>query len=254
MSGKFDHIVSDLPHRIYKLATSTKYNMTLQLNTFIHLVFIGFVALFPVVNPIGTAFIISPYFSDLTRKERITVVKKITVYSFIICAVTLFIGHWILELFGLSIPIIQLAGGIMICKIGWGFLSADSNESPAETKPATVVEQDHIPSIENKLFYPITFPMTTGAGTIAVLFTLSADGANNDLSQYLINVGALLVSIIGICILIFLFYVNTNRLISHIGSHNEKIINSLMAFLIFCVGLQIAVGGVVHLVKLSFKI
>jgi multiple antibiotic resistance protein len=228
--------------------------MTLQLNTFIHLVFIGFVALFPVVNPIGTAFIISPYFSDLTRKERITVVKKITFYSFIICAVTLFIGHWILELFGLSIPIIQLAGGIMICKIGWGFLSTDSNESSAETKPATVVEQDHIPSIENKLFYPITFPMTTGAGTIAVLFTLSADGANNDLSQYLINVGALLVSIIGICILIFLFYVNTNRLISYIGSHNEKIINSLMAFLIFCVGLQIAVGGIVHLIKLSFKL
>ena len=229
--------------------------MTLQFNTFIHLVFIGFVALFPVVNPIGTAFIISPYFSDLTRKERITVVKKITLYSFIICAVTLFIGHWILEVFGLSIPIIQLAGGIMICKIGWAFLSADSNEAAAKTKPATTeIESDHIPSIENKLFYPITFPMTTGAGTIAVLFTLSADGANSDTSQYLINVGALLVSIIGICILIFIFYVNTNRLLSYIGSHNEKIINSLMAFLIFCVGLQIAVGGIVHLIKLSFKV
>jgi multiple antibiotic resistance protein len=229
--------------------------MTSQLNTFIHLVFVGFVALFPVVNPLGTAFIISPYFSDLTRKERITVVKKITFYSFIICAVTLFIGHWILEVFGLSIPIIQLAGGIMICKIGWAFLSADSNEAAAKTKPATTeIESDHIPSIENKLFYPITFPMTTGAGTIAVLFTLSADGANSDTSQYLINVGALLVSIIGICILIFIFYVNTNRLLSYIGSHNEKIINSLMAFLIFCVGLQIAVGGIVHLIKLSFKV
>ncbi|SDS54645.1 multiple antibiotic resistance protein [Mucilaginibacter mallensis] len=229
--------------------------MTSQLNTFIHLVFVGFVALFPVVNPLGTAFIISPYFSGLTRKERITVVKKITFYSFIICAVTLFIGHWILEVFGLSIPIIQLAGGIMICKIGWGLLSTDSNDTTAETKPTTTeVELDHIPSIVNKLFYPITFPMTTGAGTIAVLFTLSADGANSDTSQYLINVGALLVSIIGICILIFIFYVNTNRLLSYIGSHNEKIINSLMAFLIFCVGLQIAVGGIVHLIKLSFKI
>ncbi len=229
--------------------------MTPQLNTFIHLVFVGFVALFPVVNPLGTAFIISPYFSGLTRKERITVVKKITFYSFIICAVTLFIGHWILEVFGLSIPIIQLAGGIMICKIGWGLLSTDSSDTVPETKPAANdVELDHIPIIENKLFYPITFPMTTGAGTIAVLFTLSADGANNDTSQYLINVGALLVSIIGICILIFIFYVNTNRLLSYIGSHNEKIINSLMAFLIFCVGLQIAVGGIVHLIRLSFKV
>lgn len=229
--------------------------MSSQLNTFIHLVFVGFVALFPVVNPIGTAFIISPYFTGLTRKERITVVKKITFYSFIICAVTLFIGHWILEVFGLSIPIIQLAGGIMICKIGWGLLSTDSSDTTSETKLAAAeVELDHIPTIENKLFYPITFPMTTGAGTIAVLFTLSADGANSDTSQYLFNVGALLVSIIGICILIFIFYINTNRLLSYIGSHNEKIINSLMAFLIFCVGLQIAVGGIVHLIKLSFKV
>jgi multiple antibiotic resistance protein len=222
--------------------------MTLQFHSFIHLVFIGFVALFPVVNPLGTAFIISPYFAGLTRKERITVVKKITFYSFAICSVTLFVGHWILEIFGLSVPIIQLAGGIMICKIGWGFLSSDNTDAP-EPQSATQIELDHIPMVENKLFYPITFPITTGAGTIAVLFTLSANGANKDMSLYLVNVGALLCSIIGICMLIFIFYVNTNRLISYIGSHNEKIINSLMAFLIFCVGLQIAVGGIFQLIK-----
>ena len=227
--------------------------MTVHLNAFIHLVFVGFISLFPVVNPIGSAFIISPYFSELTRKERVRVVKTITFYSFAICSVTLFVGHWILEVFGLTIPIIQLAGGIMICKIGWGFLSADSTDVPEE-KTAAKPELDHIPLVENKLFYPITFPLTTGAGTIAVLFTLSANGANKDISLYLINVGALLVSIIGVCILIFIFYLNTNRLISYIGSHNEKIINSIMAFLIFCVGLQIAVGGITHLIKLYFKV
>jgi multiple antibiotic resistance protein len=224
--------------------------MSPQLNSFIHLVLLGFVALFPVVNPIGTAFIVSPYFSRLSRKERLTVVKKITFYAFIICSVTLFVGHWILEVFGLSIPIIQLAGGIMICKIGWSFLSSDGNEE-AEVKSAPQVEElDHIPLIENKLFYPITFPITTGAGTMSVLFTLSANGADKDMSLYLINIAALLVSVIGICILIFIFYLNTNRLVSYIGSHNEKIINSIMAFLIFCVGLQIAIGGIVHLIKI----
>lgn len=231
----------------------SRIKMSPQFNEFIHLVFIGFVALFPVVNPLGTAFIISPYFSQLTPKERVSAVKKITAYSFVICAVTLFVGHWILELFGLTIPIIQLAGGIMICKIGWSFLSGDDSETQ-EQKPNTQVEADHTHSIDGKLFYPITFPMTTGAGTIAVLFTLSASGANKDLSQYLVNTGALFISVIGICILIFIFYVNTNRLISYIGSRNEKIINSLMAFLIFCVGLQIAVGGITHLVKLYFKV
>jgi len=225
--------------------------MPLHFNSFIHLVFIGFVALFPVVNPLGTAFILSPYFSDLSRKERISAVKRVTLYSFIICAITLFIGHWILELFGLSIPIIQLAGGIMICKIGWEFLSSDTKDAPA-VKSADKIELEKLKVVENKLFYPITFPITAGAGTIAVLFTLSAQSADKDLSVYLVNMGALFVSVIGICILIFIFYLNTNRLISYIGTRNEEIINRIMAFLIFCVGLQIAAGGITHLIKAAF--
>ncbi|HZY37286.1 MAG TPA: MarC family protein [Mucilaginibacter sp.] len=227
--------------------------MSQQFNTFIHLVFIGFVALFPVVNPIGDAFIVSPYFMDVSRKDRIKYVKKITLYCFVICAVTVLVGRWILELFGLSIPVVQLAGGIMICKIGWEFLSSDDKKVP-EKKEGEKIEAEPIPQVENNLFYPITFPITAGAGTIAVLFTLSAHGANADMSLYLLNVCALLVSIIGICILIFIFYLNTNRLISYIGVRNEQIINRFMAFLIFCVGLQIAAGGITNLIKLHFKV
>jgi len=227
--------------------------MPQQLNTFIHLVFIGFVALFPVVNPIGSAFIVSPYFMDITRKERIRFVKRIALYSFMICTVTVLVGHWILELFGLSIPVVQLAGGIMICKIGWEFLSSDDKEVK-EKEAVANVDETPAKQVTGKLFYPITFPITTGAGTIAVLFTLSAHGANADHSVYLLNICALLVSILGICILIFIFYVNTNRLISYIGVRNEQIINRFMAFLIFCVGLQIAFGGITNLIKLHFKV
>ncbi len=225
------------------------------LNSFIHLVFIGFVALFPVVNPVGTAFIVNPYFESLTQKERLNAVKKITFYAFLVCMVTLLIGHWILELFGISIPIIQLAGGIMICKIGWESLASDDKEA-APSIPVNTTDADgytaNFMRIEGQLFFPITFPMTTGAGTIAVLFTLSANGADRAFSNYLINIGALLISVLGICILIYLFFANTKRLISYIGSRNEKIINRLMSFLIFCVGLQIASGGIINLVKTHF--
>jgi multiple antibiotic resistance protein len=221
--------------------------MHINFHSFIHLVFIGFIALFPVVNPIGSAFIVSPFFSKLSHKERVKAVKRIVLYAFSICAFTLFIGRWILELFGLSVPVIQLAGGIMICKIGWEFLSSDKQP---ETTSTDKTDLKQVALIENKLFYPITFPITTGAGTIAVLFTLSTQGGDTkEFSQYLLNNGALLISIIGICILIFIFFVNANRLINYIGSRNEKIVNRLMAFLIFCVGLQIAVGGITHLIK-----
>ncbi len=222
--------------------------MTFDFYTFLHYVFIGLVALFPVVNPFGTAFIVSPYFSELSNKERIRAVKRIAFYALGICVFTLLAGHWILQLFGLSIPIVQLAGGIMICKIGWDFLT------PAKTEPEANLASEEKGlgpemALENKLFYPITFPITTGAGTISVLFTLSAHGSNKNMEQYLINTGAIIIAVIGICILVFICYVNANMLINYLGSHREKIVNSIMAFLIFCVGLQIAVEGITNLIQ-----
>jgi multiple antibiotic resistance protein len=147
----------------------------------------------------------------------------------------------------LSIPIIQLAGGIMICKTGWDFLESpklNNVEKPTSGKD----NLSHQTEIEGKLFYPITFPITTGAGTIAVLFTLSAQGANKNIYQYLINTGAIIIAVTGMCFVIFLCYINANRLIKYLGSEREKIVNNIMAFLIFCVGLQIAIEGITQLI------
>jgi multiple antibiotic resistance protein len=219
--------------------------MTSNFYSFLHFAFIGFVALFPVVNPLGSAFIVSPYFSELSNKKRVMAVKRIAFYAFCICLVTLLTGHWILELFGLSIPIVQLAGGIMICKIGWDFLTPKKQDNMV--KPSEPNNLNLEATIDNKLFYPITFPITTGAGTISVLFTLSAQGTNKNINQYLLNTSAIMLAVIGICILIFICYVNANKLINYMGSQSEKIVNSIMAFLIFCVGLQIAVEGIIQI-------
>lgn len=223
--------------------------MANDLHTFIHLLFIGFIALFPVVNPIGSAFILAPYFTDLTEGQKRTAVRKITFYAFMICVVALFTGHWILQLFGLSIPVVQLAGGIMICKIGWEFLSSDKESSQTDTDKNTASSMNGYESIQDKLFYPITFPITAGAGTISVLFTLSAHSAGKTIEDYLIGTGAILLAIIFICALIYIFYLNAKKMIDHLGSKGEMIINRITAFLIFCVGLQIAITGIRSLIK-----
>lgn len=216
--------------------------------SYMHFVFIGFIALFPVVNPLGSAFIVSPYFSGLSDKERTNAVKKIAFYVFILCLFVLLSGHWILELFGISVPIIQLAGGIMICKIGWDFLSPSKTSDEENTSDGTKnLNPEAV--IENNLFYPITFPITAGAGTISVLFTLSARDYGKGFSQYLIYTSSILLAVIAMCLLVFICYVNANKLINYLGSHREKIVNSIMAFLIFCVGLQIAVEGITRLIK-----
>ncbi|RBQ04275.1 MarC family protein [Pedobacter miscanthi] len=219
-------------------------------HSFLNLVFIGIIALFPVVNPIGSAFITSPYFSGLSRAEKRRAVGKITLYAFLICSVSLFAGHWILALFGISIPVIQLAGGIMICKMGWEFLSSDQKTADSSQVMDTEQPSSGYRHIAGKLFYPITFPVTTGAGTISVLFTLSAHSESVSRPDYYLNMVAILVSVLVMCLLIYIFYLNTKSIIHFLGTNGENIVNRISAFLIFCVGLQIATTGI----KVLFKI
>jgi len=223
--------------------------MSTYYHSLIHLLFIGIIALFPVVNPIGSAFIVNPYFANLTDAQKKNAVKKITLYAFSICIVSLFAGHWILELFGISIPVIQLAGGIMICKTGWEFLSTGTKPSEHNSSGSPANDSLSYDRLQDQLFFPITFPITTGAGTISVLFTLSAHSANDNFTNYLLNTGALVLSIIIMCALVYFFYLNTKTLLRYMGSNGEKIVNRIVAFLIFCVGLQIAVTGIRALIK-----
>ncbi|WP_367187152.1 MarC family protein [Mucilaginibacter sp.] len=87
--------------------------------------------------------------------------------------------------------------------------------------------------------------------SISVLFTLSAHSAAADTKQYLFNTGAVFISIVCVCVLIYVFYLNTKTIIGYLGSHGEKIVNRITAFLIFCVGLQIAVTGIKSLLIYS---
>ncbi|HEY8969234.1 MAG TPA: MarC family protein [Puia sp.] len=212
---------------------------------FLQLVFVGFLALFPAVNPVGSAFIVDPLLMGLDHTQRRAATKKIAFYCLIICTVSIIAGSYILQLFGISIPIVQLCGGIMICRMGWQLLTSEDGIQKGNKETARPSGE-----IENLLFYPIAFPMTTGAGTISVLLTLSAHGEDTDISKHLVKLGALFIAIVLICALIYICYVNTPRLIRRLGPRGEQIVNKLSAFLVFCIGMQIASAGVKALFKL----
>jgi multiple antibiotic resistance protein len=215
--------------------------MSANYHSFVNLLFIGIIALFPVVNPIGSALIVNHYFTNLTKQEKRNAVTKIVLFAFSLCAITLLAGHWILELFGITIPVIQVAGGIMICKTGWEFLTDNKSSENKTNGTNKLISKDEL---QDKLFFPITFPITTGAGAMSVLFTLGAHSASQNITSYLFNTAALLLSIITMCILVYFLYMNTETLLKYAGSNGEKIINRIVAFLTFCVGLQIAVTGI----------
>jgi len=212
---------------------------------FLQLVFVGFLSLFPAVNPVGSAFIVDPLLTGLDHPGRKAASKKIALYCFLICSVSIIAGSYILKLFGISIPIVQLGGGIMICRMGWQLLNSEDGIKKGNKETA----QPDSRQIENILFYPVSFPMTTGAGTISVLLTLSAHGEDVDISRHLVKLGALFTAVALICVLIYICYANTPRLIKRLGPRGEQIVNKLSAFLVFCIGMQIASSGIRTLLR-----
>jgi multiple antibiotic resistance protein len=214
---------------------------------FLHAIFIAFLTLFPVVNPIGSAFIVDPLFGNMSFADRKRASKKIALYCLAICTISALIGTYILKLFGLSIPIVQVGGGLMICQIGWKLLTSD-DQVKGEKESAR--PQGKSGDIENFLFYPISFPMTTGAGTISVVLTLAAHEEETNILNHVLNLGALFLAIVLICLIIYIFYSNTARLIHRLGPRGEQIVNKLSAFLVFCIGMQIAWSGIKALLKI----
>ncbi len=213
---------------------------------FVHTVFLGFLSLFPIVNPIGSAFIVDPLLGDLTFAERKSAAKKVAFYSASICIVSALIGSWILKLFGISIPVVQLAGGILICRMGWQLLLSDG---PVKGEKETARPTRQPKDIDDILFYPISFPMTTGAGTISVILTLAAHEEETNVLTHVLNLTALFIAIVCISVLIYICYAYTNRFIHRLGPRGEQIVNRLSAFLVFCIGMQIAWGGIGALIK-----
>jgi multiple antibiotic resistance protein len=213
--------------------------------SFLEFAFLGFVALFPVVNPIGTALILDPLLHNLKPADRKLAAVKIASYCFLICTTALFVGSWIFQLFGISLPVVQIAGGFLICRTGLQLLSAknDANSSAETSTPAGHQQ------VEDILFYPIAFPMTTGAGTISVLLTLSAHTGDQPWLPHIINLSAIFLAIAVMTILIYVCYAFTPAVLGRLGARGEQIVNRLSAFLVFCVGLQIAATGLKHLVK-----
>ena len=97
---------------------------------YFYLFIANILALFPIVNPVGTGFIVNNNFlSALNHEEKKIILKKVARMAFFICVGALLIGKFLLALFGLSIPIIQIAGGAIICRNGWLFFLDDTGNS-----------------------------------------------------------------------------------------------------------------------------
>jgi multiple antibiotic resistance protein len=130
--------------------------------------------LLPVVNPLGDAPIFLRMTPGCDEPTRAMLAKRIAFYSFFMVLGSLLLGSFVLLMFGLSIPVVQVAGGAVVCALGWKLLS----DIP---KPAdATLDAIHAKAFAlGRAFTPLTLPMTIDAGVISVAITVGANHAHS---------------------------------------------------------------------------
>lgn len=210
----------------------------------------SFMALFPVINPLGNGFVVNGFLIDLDAQQRKIAIQKLIFNYVLIGLGTLVIGHLFLMIFGLAIPVIQLGGGILICKTAMELLG-DTVSSNKE-KPDQNIDSSKWKNIEQKIFYPITFPISIGPGSISVIFTLMASASiKGKLLQTGINYSVIALVIMCMAAILYIFLSQGQRIIQKIGPVGNLIINKLVAFFTFCIGIQISVTGISQIFHLD---
>lgn len=210
-------------------------------------------ALFPIINPPAAAFIILSLTPHATMAERADLARRIAVNSFVILLASLSVGAYLLSFLGISIPVLRVAGGLIIGMAGWNLLQAsddDSDDDPdnklgEQAQPDPAVHRHR--SVRSKAFYPLTLPVTVGPGSISVAIALGTGTPRSGLQPvHFIGVG---VALALLCIAIYLcvrFVANVQQLL---GPSGTQIAMRLFAFAIFCIGLQILWLGLSELLN-----
>ncbi len=206
---------------------------------------LAFTALFSIVNPLSGAFIFFGATRGLGQRVRSQVSRWVAIYAFSIVTASLYIGAYVLGFFGISIPVLRVAGGIVIAMSGWRMLTEPDATEQRRSETPSPRSIDIPPS--RLAFYPLTMPLTTGPGTISVAVSLGANrpsGLHPQLLEFFIET---LAAAALLTLLIYVSYRYSTRLAAMIGATGTTIVVRLSAFLLFCIGIQVLWNGAAEL-------
>jgi multiple antibiotic resistance protein len=195
-------------------------------------------ALFPIVNPLGNAPIFLTLTNNYSAASRRLLSRRIALNSFFLLVASFLIGTNILSFFGISLPVVQVGGGLLVISTGWAMLKEKEDTDQRSDIP-------HAPEqngVFRKAFYPLTLPLTVGPGSISVAITLGAN-APHHLGQNFLSVAAAVIGAALIALTIFLSYGFADRLARLIGATAMSVIMRLSSFLLVCIGVQIFWNG-----------
>lgn len=204
------------------------------MNAFANTFLLTFAALFPIVNPVGSA----PLFLGLTQHlqpaERNGLARGVAVNSFFLLVGALLVGSHVLEFFGISLPVVRIGGGLVVAAFGWKLLNEGVSPDGQAPKSSSRIDS----------FYPLTLPLTVGPGSISVAITLGSQRPRTaDFPELALLGSAALAGIIAIVVTIFVCYRFADQLVARLGPAGTSVVVRLSAFILLCIGIQIFWGG-----------
>ena len=213
--------------------------MNASLQTFL----LALSALFSIVNPLGSAFIVSQVTAGRAAAERVQLAGKIALYSALVMLVALWGGAYVLSFFGISLSALRIAGGVVVAVNAWSLLQAPETTEARKQRQAAEAE-----GIDAVAFFPLTIPFTTGPGTIAVAITLGSNrpAAGPGALAFVLGASAAALTVAAI---VWVTYAFADRMEAMLGRSKAQVVSRLAAFLLLCVGTQIAMNGIADFVS-----
>lgn len=212
---------------------------------------LGFSALLPLVNPLGSALVFLGIVGLQPTAVYKSLARQIALNMVMFFAVIELIGSYLLSFFGISLPIVQLAGGVVVAAIGWGVLNQPDAGTEKQTADAQMaIKDDEQQRWAAKTFYPLMFPITAGPGCLVVMLTLSAHTMEgSSLTETVLARVGLLLAVVLLSALVYVCYASAPKITTKISPSTTHGILRVIAFILLCIGVQIAWNGLESLIR-----
>jgi multiple antibiotic resistance protein len=201
-------------------------------------------ALFPVVNPIGNTPIFLSQTRGLSESARTALARMVAVNGLILIVISVFIGTHILAFFGISLPVVQVGGGLIVISTGWTLLREASDDGDRKDGHRECGESDYT----RQAFYPLTLPLTVGPGSISVAIAVGANRAEGSQWRWSLIAGMLIGSAL-VSASIYFSYRFAERIGRALGESAMNVIIRLSSFILVCIGVQILWNGLSALLR-----
>ncbi|AVP56266.1 MarC family protein [Pulveribacter suum] len=204
------------------------------------------IGVLPIINPLASA----PLFVDFTRglsdEARTRLARRIGQNVMVLLTFAMVMGSYVLDFFGVSLPAVRIAGGMVVASIAWRMLNAQQATSDDATQMVNALTED---KASIKAFYPLTFPLTCGPGSISVAIAVGASlHTRRSVTETMFNMAGGLTAAVLLGLLVSLTFRYASRLLHRLGEARKIVFLRLMAFLLLCVGVEIIWNGVQSLV------